>query len=76
LEVAPAAEAERPRGLEIDGELELGRLLDGKIARLPALENFVRVARGATKQVRQVGPVGGKPAGRDELGLRIDGRQR
>src|SRR5262245_2594541 len=75
LEFADDGEAERLRCLEIDGELELGRLLDGKIARLRALENFVHVACGATKQVRQVGPVGGKPARRDELGFRIDGRQ-
>ena len=74
-EFAADGEAERLRGLEIDGELELGRLLDGKIARLRALENFVHVARGATIQVRQAGPVRGKPALRDELGLRIDGWQ-
>src|SRR6516225_5353080 len=47
----------------------------GRSPALRALENFVHVARGATKQVRQAGPVGGKPARRDELGLRIDGRQ-
>jgi hypothetical protein len=35
-------ETESPSGLEIDGEIELGRLLDRQIARLLALEDFAR----------------------------------
>jgi hypothetical protein len=49
LEFAADGEAERLRGLEIDGELELGRLLDGKIARLRALANRRR-QRGPWKR--------------------------
>src|SRR3989442_15540208 len=33
-------QAERPGGLEVDDQLELGRLLDGEIGRLGAFENL------------------------------------
>jgi hypothetical protein len=36
---------ERHGGLEVDDQLELGRLLDGQVAGLGALEDFVRVSR-------------------------------
>src|SRR5207249_11977355 len=36
---------ERPRGLQIDHQLVFGRLLDGKIGGLGALQNLVHVRR-------------------------------
>jgi len=39
-------EAERLRGLEVDDQLELGGLLDGKISRLGALQDPVDVSGG------------------------------
>jgi hypothetical protein len=37
-------DAERPRGLQIDDEFELGRLHDRQIGRIGALENFAGVS--------------------------------
>jgi hypothetical protein len=42
-------EAERLRGLEIDDQLELGRLLDRKIGGFGALQNLVNVSCGAPR---------------------------
>jgi hypothetical protein len=41
-------EAERPSGLEIDYQFELGRLLGRQVRRLRTLENLVNEARGTT----------------------------
>src|SRR5262249_21949041 len=60
-------EAERARGLEVDHQLELRWLLDGKITGLGALENLVHVGRGAPKQIRNVRSIGHKAPGIDTL---------
>ena len=51
-------QAECLRGLEVDDQLELGRLLNWKIRGLDALENLVDVAGGSAKQVCEICPVG------------------
>src|SRR5262249_14648112 len=50
-------ETQSLRRLEVDDELELARLLDGKVGRLGALENPVHVGRGAPKHLRDVGAI-------------------
>ena len=50
-------EAERLGDGEIDDELEFGRLLDWKVARLRAAEDLVDIVRCAAKQVRNTRPV-------------------
>src|SRR5262245_55729579 len=52
-------EAERLRGLEVDDKLELGRLLDGKIGGLSAVEDLVHIRGDAAKEVDIVRPVRG-----------------
>ena len=49
-------EAERLGGLEVDHQLELGRLLDRQVGGLGALENSVDIGGGAPEQVDKVGP--------------------
>ena len=44
-------EAERLGGLEVDDQLELGRLLDWQVGGLCALEDLVDVVAGASIQV-------------------------
>jgi hypothetical protein len=44
-------QAERLRGLEVDDQLELRRLLDGQVGRLGALEDLVDVSGRAAEQV-------------------------
>src|SRR5712691_13549178 len=51
-------EAEGLRGLEVDDQLELRRLLDGKIGGLSALEDLVHIGRGTSIQVREIGAIG------------------
>src|SRR6516164_244523 len=50
-------EAERLGGLEIDGEFDLGRLLDRQIARLFALENASDIGAGQAKRVLRLGGI-------------------
>src|SRR5688500_14834393 len=50
-------EAERLRRLEIDGELEPGGLLDGKLCRFRALENALHIRGSAAVQLIEVRPV-------------------
>src|SRR5262245_36565036 len=45
-------------GLQVDDQLELRRLLDGKLARLGALEDLVYVGSRTTEVVALVDPVG------------------
>ena len=49
-------EAERLGGLEIDHQLELDRGLDGKLARLRALEDAIGIGRRASKIIRRSFP--------------------
>ena len=47
-------QADRLGGLEVEYQVELGRLLDGEFRRLGALEDSVDVARGLAIEVRYV----------------------
>src|SRR5258708_14039007 len=55
-------QAERLGGLEVDDQLELGRLLDGEISRLGPLENLVDIEGGPPIVVRHVDAVRHEPA--------------
>jgi hypothetical protein len=59
------------RGLEVDDQIKLRRLLDGQVARLRALEDLVHVGSGAPKQISNVRSIGHKAPGidRDPLGI-------
>ena len=54
--------------LQVDDELELRRLLYGKLGRLGAFENFVDVRGGASKQLDESWCVGRQSAGIDKFG--------
>src|SRR5215831_6552980 len=60
-------EAERFGGLQVDHQLELGRLLDGQIARFSALQDLVDEYGSTAKVFGNVRPVGHEPAGLREL---------
>ena len=60
-------QAERLRRLEVDDQLELRRLLDGKVSRLRPLQDLVRVSGGAAEHVRTVYPIHRKTARVREL---------
>ena len=49
-------QAERLGGLEIDDQLELGRLLDRQVGRLRPSQNLVDIVGGAPEQVRVFAP--------------------
>ena len=51
-------EAERLGGLEVDDEVEFGRLLDREVTRLRPAQNLVDIVSGAPEQVRQVCSIG------------------
>ena len=52
-------EPKRPGGDEVDDQIELGRLLDGKIARLRPAQNLVNVVGGAPlKSMKATVPTG------------------
>ena len=70
-----AREAERLGGLEVDHQLELDRGLDGKLARLLALEDAIDIGRRAPKIIGQVNSVGQQAADFSEETERIDGRE-
>jgi hypothetical protein len=64
-------EAERLGRLEVDDQLELGRLLDGEIAGLGAFQNLVHVGRGAPKQIGAVRSIGHEAPDLDEFPERV-----
>src|SRR5262245_18470099 len=68
-------QAERLGGLEVDLKLELDRGLDGKLARLRALEDSIGIGRRAPKVIELVNSVGQQAAGLSEESARIDGRE-
>src|SRR5437763_1986597 len=68
-------EAERVRGLEVDDQLELGRLLDWQICGLRALEDLVHVSGAAPKEVGKIGPVRDEATGRGNVPETVDRRQ-
>ena len=55
-------QAERLGGLEVDGEVELGGLLNREISGLGAPEYLVHMRRGTPNHLGLVGPVGHEPA--------------
>src|SRR5436189_1662031 len=48
-------EAERLGGGQIDNEIEFGRLLDRKIARLCTTKNFIDILASTPEQARKIG---------------------
>src|SRR2546427_5180875 len=64
-------EAEGPRRLDVDHELELGRLLDWKIGGLRTPQNLVNVSRRPTGEVRNIRPVAHETAGLHSLSENI-----
>jgi hypothetical protein len=75
LKMQSHVEAERLGGLEVDHQLELDRGLDGKLARLRALEDAIDIGRRAPKIIGQVISVGQQAAECSEITVRIDGRE-
>jgi hypothetical protein len=51
-------DAKRFCAREIHHQLKFGRLLDGKIGRLGALEDLVDVARGSSDKIKPAGSIG------------------
>ena len=66
-------EAERLGGLEVDDQLELGRVLHRQVARLLALEDAVDIAGGAPENVQGVRRIRHQAALHDRLPIRMDG---
>ena len=60
-------EAQRLRCLHVQDEPVLGRLLDGELGRLGALEDLVHVDGGPSKEIVQVWAIRHQAAGRDRL---------
>jgi hypothetical protein len=54
-------DAERLRGLEVDDQLELGRLFNRQIAGLRAFEDLVHIGSGTPEQVGDARPIGAEP---------------
>src|SRR6202048_5473574 len=75
LEEQRHVEAECLSGLEVDRQLELDRGLDGKPARLLALEDAIGIGRRASKIIGHVNSVGQQAAEFSEEAVRIDGRE-
>ena len=64
--VGGTVEAEHPGGLQVDDQLELGRLHDRQVRRLGALEDAAGVDAGLTIGIRDIGSVAHQPA---DLGI-------
>src|SRR5215469_1648504 len=62
-------------GLEVDDQLELRRLLDGKVGRLGALKDLVDITSGATERAAQILAVAHKTASVGQLTKCADGWQ-
>src|SRR6266478_6192603 len=60
-------EAKQPRSLQVDDELEFGRLHDRQVGGLPALEYAAGVDADLTIHVHTIGVVAHQPAGFDSL---------
>ena len=65
-------EAERPRRLEIDDQLEARRLGHRQVGRLGAFQNLVHVEGGAPVAISEVRPVGHQPAGIRVFAVSVD----
>src|SRR5262249_59555339 len=60
-------------GPEVHDQLELGRLLDGKSARLRSFEHAIDICRQAAPGVENAGEIGHHPAVGDVIEVSIDG---
>jgi hypothetical protein len=67
-------EAERPGGLEVDNQLELGRLHDRQFRRSRPFENSASTATGETPRVRDAGTVTDQAAASDGFSGGINDR--
>src|SRR5579871_5128923 len=68
-------EADGARGLEVDDELEFGRLQHGKLGGLGALEDTAEISAGIAEGGHEIGAVARKPAEVDELAALVNGCQ-
>src|SRR5262245_26735398 len=68
-------EAENLGGLEVDDQLELGRLLDGEICGLCALEDPVDIGSRPAVQFGEVRPIGHEATGVNVFAVCVYGRQ-
>jgi hypothetical protein len=75
LELQGYVEAKRLGGLEIDRQLKLDRGLDGKLARLRALEDSIGIGRRAPIIIELINSVGQQAAEFSEDSALIDGRE-
>src|SRR5262249_15581331 len=75
LELCGHLEAQSFSGLQIDNQLEFGRLLDRQFRGLGALENFVYVWGGLASQISEIGAVRHQPTQLCALSCSVDGRQ-
>src|SRR5207237_953982 len=69
-------EAEGLGGVQVEHELEPGRLLDRQVGRLCTLEDFPGVDTGPAIRVADTRPVAHQAAGVDKLAREIDRRNR
>src|SRR5580704_2833251 len=67
-------DAERSRRLQVDDELEFGRLQHRQVRGLGALEDAAGIDADLMKRVREVGSIAHKPAGFDNITVRISRR--
>src|SRR5215472_2606364 len=67
-------DAEDLGDLEVDHELDLGRLQDRKIGRLHTLENLSNINAGLTKGIAKIGAIAHQSTGYDVLAQWIHGR--
>src|SRR5262249_54954582 len=58
---------ERSRGLEVDHQLELGRLLDGEVTGLGALEDLVHIEGATPCGFEEARPIRNQASGHREL---------
>src|SRR2546425_9093704 len=63
------------RRLQVDGQLELARLLDGQVTRLRPLEDLVDTHGGPPPEICRVRPVGDGTPGVYTSSLYVEGRQ-
>ena len=68
-------EAERLRGLEVNGQFELRWLLNGKIGRLGSLQDAIDIGSRAPEIVVDIGSIRHQGALRDGCPKEVNGRQ-
>src|SRR6516165_8052644 len=65
-------EADRPGGVEVEDQLEFGRLHDRQDGWLLALENAAHISAGLLIQLRKVRPIAHQPSGLGKVTCGID----